>query len=283
MYADYWNLTDTPFRTEPDPRWFVETPGHGEALARLLFVIENRRRCGVLTGPSGVGKSITLEVLAKQVRRRPGSVAAVNLLGKTVHELLVDVAGELGLAPATRHSTAHLWRDVEDFLRGSHATRSATVLIFDHADQAAPECLTALGRLAQLGSFGHAAVTLIVGVDSQSPSHITRWLRDIADVPVELSHLDHDDAIAYVQSLLAKAGNASQIFDPAALDRLSQLSRGNPRELNRLCELSLLAAMAAGDTQVDEATVESVAREFTPARTPQRSNRSALVPVASVS
>lgn len=280
MYANYWNLTDSPFRTDPDPRWFVETPGHDEALARLLFVIENRRRCGVLTGPSGVGKTITLEVLAKQVRRRPGAVAAVNLLGKTVHELLADVAGELGLAPASKHSTTHLWRDVEDFLRGSHATRQATVLIFDHADQAAPECVTALGRLAQLGSFGQASVTLIVGVASDSSSSLTRWLRDIADVPVELGNLSPDDAAGYVQSLLAKAGNASQLFDPAALDRLSELSHGNPRELNRLCELSLLAAMVAGDTQVDEATVESVGREFIPARPATRPNRSSLVPVA---
>ncbi len=81
----------------------------------------------------------------------------------------------------------------------------------------------------------------------------------------------------YVQSLLAKAGNASQLFDPAALDRVSELSRGNPRELNRLCELSLMAAMAAADTQVDEATVESVAREFTAERRSTRAARQALV------
>jgi general secretion pathway protein A len=281
MYAMYWGLTDTPFRTEPDPRWFVETPGHDEALARLLFVIEQRRRCGVLTGPSGTGKSITLEVLAKEVRRRPGAVAAVNLLGKTVHELLWDVASELGLGPAGKNSVAHLWRAVEDFLRGCHATRQTTVLIFDHADQAAPECLTALGRLAQLGSFGNAAVTLIVGVRTESASQIARWLRDIADVPVELTNLSLEDAADYVQSLTRKAGNASQLFDHAALDRLSELSRGNPRELNRLCELSLMAAMVSGDTQVDEATVESVAREFTLIRTPVRQSRAELVAAGS--
>ena len=277
MYAKYWGLTDTPFRTEPDPRWFVETPGHDEALARLLFVIENRRRCGMLTGPSGTGKSITLEVLAKEVRRRPVAVAAVNLLGKTVYELLWDVVGELGLGPAETNSVAHLWRAVEDFLRGCHATRQATVLIFDHAEQTAPECLTALGRLAQLGSFGNAAVTLIVGVETESSSQIARWLRDISDVPVELTNLSREDAIDYVPALTRKAGNASQLFDHAALNRLSELSRGNPRELNRLCELSLLAAMVSGETQVDEATVESVAREFTQVRTPIRQPRPELV------
>ncbi|MBI5759371.1 MAG: hypothetical protein HZA46_12705, partial [Planctomycetales bacterium] len=131
-------------------------------------------------------------------------------------------------------------------------------------------------RLAQLGSFGNAAVTLIVGVGTESSSQIARWLRDIADVPVELTNLSSEDATDYVQSLTRKAGNSSQLFDHAALDRLSDFSRGNPRELNRLCELSLMAAMVSGETQVDEATVESVAREFTPARTTSRVARPAL-------
>ena len=46
MYANYWGLAETPFRNTLDARWFYESPVHEEALARLLFLIENQRRCG---------------------------------------------------------------------------------------------------------------------------------------------------------------------------------------------------------------------------------------------
>ena len=58
-----------------------------------------QRRLGLLLGPSGVGKSLTLEVFARRLRRQAAQIANVNLLGVDLHEFLWLLAAELGTNP----------------------------------------------------------------------------------------------------------------------------------------------------------------------------------------
>jgi len=62
MYQTHWGLQESPFRGCLDPKSFYQSPTHEEALARLHFLVEHGRRLGLLTGPSGSGKSLLLEV-----------------------------------------------------------------------------------------------------------------------------------------------------------------------------------------------------------------------------
>ena len=57
MYETYWGLAESPFRNLLDDRWFYESPSHEEVLARLHFLVDQRRLCGLLGGPRGTGKS----------------------------------------------------------------------------------------------------------------------------------------------------------------------------------------------------------------------------------
>jgi len=80
MFESYWGLTESPFANRQDVRWFHESPVHEEALARLFYVIEQRRGLGLLTGGSGAGKSLLLKVIGHQVRRTRRHLAAVDLV-----------------------------------------------------------------------------------------------------------------------------------------------------------------------------------------------------------
>jgi type II secretory pathway predicted ATPase ExeA len=81
MYQAPWGLEQSPFRSCLDPRFFYRSPTHEEALSRLHFLVEQRRRVGLLMGPAGSGKSLLLEVFAEQLRQKGLPVAKVNLLG----------------------------------------------------------------------------------------------------------------------------------------------------------------------------------------------------------
>ncbi|HKD38008.1 MAG TPA: hypothetical protein VKB78_14445, partial [Pirellulales bacterium] len=76
-YRMHWGLTETPFRGGIDPKFFYESPTHEEALARLRFLVEERQRLGMLMGESGTGKSMLLEVVARQLRRGGSQVANI--------------------------------------------------------------------------------------------------------------------------------------------------------------------------------------------------------------
>ena len=66
MYETHWGLRESPFRGLANPRYFYCSPTHDEALARLQFLVQHRRRLGLLLGMPGSGKSLLLEVFGRQ-------------------------------------------------------------------------------------------------------------------------------------------------------------------------------------------------------------------------
>src|SRR5262249_12784534 len=123
MYANYWGLTESPFKNTLESRWFYESPGHEEALARLMFLVEHRRRCGVLSGPVGTGKSLVLELLRREAGRHGGEVALVDVLEAGGREMLWEVLATLGLSPGIEDSQYALWRRLHDHVLANRSAR----------------------------------------------------------------------------------------------------------------------------------------------------------------
>jgi energy-coupling factor transporter ATP-binding protein EcfA2 len=141
MFRKHWGLRESPFRGTLDWRLFFPSPTHDEALARLHFLVEERRRLGLLLGPTGCGKSLVLEVFARRLRRHGAQIANVNLLGADLHEFLWLAAAELGVNPDRRDDPFRLWRGVIDRLAENRYQQLDTVLLLDDADQATPPVL----------------------------------------------------------------------------------------------------------------------------------------------
>jgi general secretion pathway protein A len=262
MYANYWGLAETPFRNTLDARWFYESPIHEEALARLLFLIENQRRCGVLSGPAGTGKSLILDILRREIARNAGAIARLDVCGRSSRELLWETAAEWGLCPGQTDGPNHLWRKLHDRVLANRYGRAPLVLLLDHLDRAQAECIGVVERLQHLSANGDTGLILIAVVRGDSSGRISSALREIADLRIELSYLDREQTELYVDTLLYKAGATRSLFEPAAIDRLYLETRGVPRELNRLCDLVLLAGMADNAMTIDYLTVAAAADEL---------------------
>jgi general secretion pathway protein A len=267
MYANYWGLAETPFRNTLDARWFYESPVHEEALARLLFLIENQRRCGVLSGPAGTGKSLILDILHREIARNAGDFACLDACGRTSRELLWETAAEWGLCPAQADGPNLLWRKLHEHVLANRYARAPLVLLLDHLDRAQAECIGVVERLQHLSANGDTGLILILGVRGDSSGRVSPALREIADLRIELPPLDREQTELYVETLLYKAGATRSLFELKAFDRLYLETRGVPRELNRLCDLVLLAGMADNATTIDELTVATAAAELQVGRT----------------
>jgi type II secretory pathway predicted ATPase ExeA len=259
MYESYWGLSESPFRRTIDTRWFQDNDVHDEALARLFYLVEQGKRCGVLVGPAGTGKSFLLKVLVRQVSRTQRQVATVDLLGLSSDEMLTALACALRIPASASGSRGTLWRDLEDYFRGSHACRIQTVLVLDHLERAEDDCVRAIDRLLHVRGAGGEFLTVAVASRSHANAAI---LNEMADIRVELVPFDRRPTGIYVQNLLRRAGCVEQVFDEPALDVLYEQSRGVPRDVNRLCDLSLLAAMSAEQRRVDERIVLSASLEL---------------------
>lgn len=265
MYAQYFGLTETPFTNTLNPHWFYQSPGHEEAVARLLYLIEQHRRCGVLLGPSGTGKSLVLQVLLAEARRIPCEVVLVDLLGRSGREMLWETVAGLGLGPDGDESVRTMWRTIEDYLTTNRLVQTPTVMCFDHVDRAGADCLTTLERLYHSAAGETGATLILTGRDSRS-SKLNQILSSMADLQVELPPLDRDQTELYVETLLARAGSTRMIFEPAAYDRMFSETRGVPRDINRLCDLALVAGMAEGVVRIGEAVIAAAAEQTHPLR-----------------
>lgn len=262
MYQSHWGLRETPFRTPGDPRFFYESPTHEEALARLEFLVDQRRRLGLLLGGQGSGKSLIFEVFAQTVRRDGLPMASLNLLGVDPAEFLWQLAVALQLNPPKGLPPYAYWRWVTDRLAEYAYQKRTAVVLLDDVDRAAPEVIVQINRLARLSPAGDLRLTIVLSGRPAEIGRVGDSLLELADLRIDLGCWRPDDTARYVANSLALAGRQKAVFDPSAIARLHQLGGGVPRRISQLADLALLAGAGRHQDHVDSETVESVYREL---------------------
>jgi len=262
MYQAYWGLGQSPFRGSLDPRFFHQGPTQDEALARLHFLVEERRVLGLFLGEAGTGKSFVLNVFAAQLGRVGRQTALVSLSGLSLHEFLWAVGGQLGVESLPTASTFALGRALDDHIAANRYQQIATILLLDDADAARPAVLDELGRLAQLDTSPEGRLSLVLAAQPQRLHKLGARLLELADLRIDLDGWDRDDTIAFVKQSLAQAGRSTPVFSEAALERLHELTGGIPRRVKQLADMALLAGAGGNLIQIEQATIDAVFREL---------------------
>lgn len=262
MYLAHWGLREAPFSPRLDPRAFHASPVHNEALARLLFLVDERRRVGLLLGESGTGKSLLLATLARELRATTPNVAVLNLLGTDPQGFLWGVSAALGANPDVQANTHELWRTVTDQIAAARYQQLPTVLLLDDADRASRECQTAVLRLAHADLAPEARFTLVLASRLNTSQRLDRRLLELAELRVDLVPWEEVDTAAFVHEALARAGRSEPAFEEGALARLHLLAQGIPRHVCQLAELALVAGAGEHLRRIDAATLEAVYHEL---------------------
>ena len=63
IYLSNYGLSQNPFAVTPDPRYFMRSETHLDALASMIFGIKQRKGFISLTGQVGTGKTMLLNTL----------------------------------------------------------------------------------------------------------------------------------------------------------------------------------------------------------------------------
>ena len=262
MQLDHWQLTESPFRTLLDSKRYYPSAGHDEALARLEYLVEARRRLGVLLGESGIGKSLVLQVAAERLARKGAALAIVDTVGIGTRDLLWQLAAALGAAPRDTSDTVHLWRLVSDRIAENRLQGISTVLLVDDAGQAGPDVMMQLVRLARLDATPAARWTILLTAEPQQASRWNESLRNLVDLRIDLEPWSHSDTTGYVQTALVEAGRFDPVFNDEALWAIYELTHGVPRRVVRLADLALVAGAAAKVDRIDAGMVHAAYGEM---------------------
>ncbi len=268
MYQEYWKLSGRPFENRCDSKYYYPAETHQAALLKLHYAIENRRAAAMLCGPGGIGKTLVVNSLQRQLSDQFRPV--INLVfpaldsNQLIRHIIDQIDGNGGEANASRDAANDLAR-FERFLRGNLEAKRHAVIIVDESHLLEQnnllEPLRLLLNVAANESEGEAAWTLVLVGQPTLLSHVERYtpLDERLSVKCMLNRFLPEETSAYIQHRMRESGaNAERIFDQAAMERIHLLTQGIPRRINRLCDLALMVGFAEDRTIITSDMIDNV-------------------------
>lgn len=262
MYKEFFGLEDTPFTLTPDPRFIVFTPSYNEVLASLYYGLENAKGLIVLTGEVGTGKTTALRWI---LRRLDSSVLAAYVFNPrlSVDEFYHHVTQMLGLKDWT--NKAELLQVMGRVLEDRHRRGLRTVLIIDEAHELSDYVLEEIRLLMNFESDNAKHLQIVLTGQPELREKLNqanlRQLKQRVALRCKMHALPNVDEVErYITERLLIGGcDQPSIFTPGAVDFIFQCSEGIPRQINNLCDNSMLAAYAAGEQIIGRQIIEEVA------------------------
>ncbi|KIH77367.1 Type II secretory pathway, component ExeA (predicted ATPase) [Geoalkalibacter ferrihydriticus] len=264
MYESFYGFRERPFSKTPDPRFLYLSRSHREALARLLFAVEERD-LALLTGGIGCGKTTISRALMDQL---DSSFKVILLINPrlTPLEFLRALARHLGVEEPSTFKT-DLLEQIGEKLYLLYQQGVCPVLVIDEA-QLVPHKET-FDEIRLLTNFQLDDRNLLSVILMGQPelrrrlSHpVYEPLRQRIGMQYELQCLNRDETEHYLDFRLQTAGGQAGLFSPAAVDRIHELSQGVPRRINHAASLALIEGFGREARQLDGSILDAVADEL---------------------
>src|SRR5579859_748334 len=266
MYLSFFGLNEKPFAITPDPRYLYLSERHAEALAHLLYGINEAGGFVQLTGEVGTGKTTIVRSLLAQTPKN-AEIALILNPKMTAPEFLLTICEELGIG--VPDSATDSLKDLVDILSGyllrAHAGGLRVVLVVDEAQNLAPTVLEQVRLLTNLETNTRKLLQIILIGQPELRELLARnELRQLAQRITGRYHLNPltaSETAAYVRHRLRVAGATNDIFSPAALSEVHRLATGVPRVINVVCDRALLGAYSMDRHRVTGTLVRNAASE----------------------
>jgi general secretion pathway protein A len=266
MYTSFFGLAEKPFAITPDPRYLYLSERHAEALAHLLYGINESGGFIQLTGEVGTGKTTVVRTLLSRVPHH-ADVAVILNPRVTPVEFLLTICEELGLeiAEADRDSVKQMVDALNRRLLQAHAEGRRIIVLVDEAQNLSFEVLEQVRLLTNLETPTQKLLQIILIGQPELRELLDRTdLRQLAQRITGRYHLmplSREETKGYVRHRLRVAGAADEIFTPSALTEVHRLSSGIPRVINVACDRALLGAYTQETRRITAALVRQAAGE----------------------
>lgn len=264
-FLSYWKLKEKPFENTGDPRFFYYSPNHKEAMVRLVYVIKNNKAGGLLAGDYGTGKTTIAHELLSEIEEssRYRSVYISNPL-LTAKELVCEIADQIGVTgnETSRQKQRGL---IEEKLRGIAAEDKHTIIIVDEAHLLSKkEVLEELRLFMNMQDKNRFLATIVMmgQLELRSVMRAMPQFKQRFALCYVLKNLDEAETGRYIQHRLAVAGADKPIFSDEAKTLIYGASSGRPRQINNICDMSLLVGSMRGVQLIEPEIVREIVRDL---------------------
>jgi len=275
MYCAHFGLREKPFSLSPDPRYFFLSQSHREALAHLLYGIEQGEGFIAIIGEVGTGKT----TLCRALIQRLGQATEIAFLWNpelSGLDLLRAISHEFGL-PSEGRSLGQLQEQLNRFLLEKRREERRVLLVIDEAQNLSDQTLEQIRLLSNLETDRFKLLQIVLLGQPELEVRLgrpeLRQLRQRIGVWWRLAPLSQQETGEYVAHRLriASGGQSAGLFASAALREVYRRSGGIPRLVNAICDRALLVSYAEEAPRVELAAARKAAQERVPKHKPSLS------------
>jgi general secretion pathway protein A len=265
MYQSYWGLTEKPFENTPDPKYIYYSAQHKEAMARILYVVRERKGAALLTGEYGSGKTLLSRILSDELKQEK-VYQAVFILNPRLSgvELLKEIVWQL-TGTAASHNKVDLFHSLQEILIANHRTGRHTVIVVDEAQAIMSyDVFEELRLLLNFQLDNAFLLTLVLMGQPELKTKIFNMpqLGHRMAVKYHLNALNEAETKNYVIHRLEVVRGYQHIFTEDAYEGIYFFSTGIPRRINNICDLALLVGYGENMKTINREAIVKVGEEL---------------------
>jgi general secretion pathway protein A len=273
MYLTFYGLNEKPFNATPDPKFLFLTPAHREALAHLIYGVQEGKGFIVLTGEVGTGKTTLLHTLLRRLDRTT-AVAFVTNSTLPFDDVVAYMLEDFGIAKAGSSRVERLVA-LNQFLIERRRAGQNTVLILDEAQNLTPETLEQVRLLSNFETPTDKLLQILVVGQPELKAKLRlpelRQLKQRIGLRCGIRPLTNEEVGDYIRSRLRVAGAPDlRLFTDRSVARIAEYAGGIPRLVNILCDHCLLVGYVGQKRKIEREIVEQAIEYLEEGQRPTR-------------
>ena len=265
MYLDHWDMNILPFENVPSPSFFYPSAMHKEALERMNYTVFHGKGAAMIIGGIGCGKTIISHALIQRLREERYRVGAMTNPALEPIDFVEMVMRLFQVPNGYGRSKAEMWHSLENQLKKNADEAKGSVLVIDEAQVIHNgRTLEDLRMLLNLQYHDRFLLSVILLGQLELEELVTNItpLNQRISIRYRLRPLPFTDSMYYIKHRLTVAGCKTVPFSAEALEAVFSYTKGIPREINNLCDRSLLATYLSDKTTVTSEIVEAAWKDL---------------------
>jgi general secretion pathway protein A len=272
MYLTFYGLNKEPFHITPDPEFLYLSPSHKEALASIIYGIEQRKGFVAIVGAVGVGKTTILRSYLETADRKHLKIIYIFNARLSFEGLLRTIYQELGLT-IEKSDVVELVNNLYQYLIDEYKQGNNVILVVDEAQNMPIETLENLRMLSNLETSKDKLIQIVLVGQPEFEEGLNltrlRQLKQRLAIRSTILPLSKRESLDYIRHRLAKAGAGKvPIFTKGALSKIVDHARGIPRVINVLGDNALVTGFGYQRKPVTGKIVREVITDFRGHRRP---------------
>jgi len=257
-----------PFPTQPMPEVFFKSRTHAQALSFIQHGIREHESFLLITGEYGLGKTLLCLRLMKAFHKNRGQYYFVYIptANYTYEMMLQEMNKVLGFETTSDTRLAVLQSNLFDFYKKNRSNPKRFYVVIDDFQEIDSSTLNHLKLLANFNTeegffpfslilFAHPMI-----LDRLKPP-IFASLQQKIKRHFRLTPFNYEETREYIYfRLLYSGARGKPFFTEEAVKYIYQVSKGNPRFINNICDASLMVGSKIGSDRIERKIVMEAAK-----------------------